>query len=118
MRRKLIAFVIASAIVGSALLATFVWYHGRLHREAPTAWNVHIYSIRGERLASFFDGLPVDRRFSHGRKSFKFAPPPSCQERSAVSSFGVWIRGLLGTTAYAQSETCTGCSCELGRVTK
>lgn len=93
MRKKRIAFAIALAVMGSAALGMFAWRQRHLHNLTPPAGNVRIYSMRGERLASFFDGLPANAHFSNGHNSFT-----SAIQRSAL---GVWIRGLLGTAVHA-----------------
>lgn len=65
----------------------------------------------GSPAPNFFDGLPVDARFSNGRNPFaEAAAPPACGRDQQTAPLLEQIRHFLGLSATVQAQaTCVGC---------
>jgi hypothetical protein len=94
----------------SALLSTlavgWIWFEGRSPAISGDMVRMEIVSPSGVRLASFFDGLPVDSRFVAGEI---IAPDRrGCGSSQRKSKLSAWMKTLWGVAVvHAQS----GCTC-------
>lgn len=106
MRLKIssVATLASLACTLGILYSAFATYPGSQARYAAVQ-QMQIQAMSGKRVPSFYEGLPVDGRFSAEKNGFTAISAPKCRKSSSMSNFALWVRGLLGTsTVYAQSQ--------------
>lgn len=107
---RALRFLILYTLFGLVLLGVPDPLIPRIQRKAPSAESIVMVLPSGQKLASFFEGLPKNSLYSLESMAAKNREMQRCRQVTSTDEVGFWKRFIALPTVHAQCGSPLSCS--------